>query len=150
LGGVAGGAFDFGAAASKASAAINPTASCLVMVGGYVSRDCRPPVETSASGRDRAVPEVGRDTQRVHLMNQYSDVVAQDLEQHFVLLGDRRLAPHGIAEHAFDREERPLDVAALVVVRQVRAFPRQSRCASTRSGCFGEPIPLAFLTSAGG
>jgi hypothetical protein len=46
--------------------------------------------------------EVRHDAEAVHLGDQVPSVVCDDLEQDFVLLRYRRLASHGIPEHALD------------------------------------------------
>jgi hypothetical protein len=58
-------------------------------------------------------------------MNKASDIVREDLQQHFVDLGNSRLATHGIPEDALDGGESRFDVRPLVVSLQKR-FPVQN------------------------
>lgn len=53
------------------------------------------------------------------LLNHATEVVAEDLAEHFVHHRRRRLAPHGIAELPLNHAERAFHVAPLVVVGKI-------------------------------
>jgi hypothetical protein len=58
-------------------------------------------------------------------MHHAPDIVAEHVQQDFVELCREILAPNRVTEHAFDRAERCLDVAALVVVQEFFAIQRE-------------------------
>lgn len=48
-------------------------------------------------------------------MNCANDIVSNELQQQFVDLRDRALAPHKVTEHPLDGAERRFDVAPLMI-----------------------------------
>ena len=51
-------------------------------------------------------------------MDEHADIMTDDLAQHLVYHGDRRLAAHIVSELSLDHAESALNVAALVIVRE--------------------------------
>ena len=101
-------------------------------------RPCQNYVELSEGDREHVphpiflrfiLPEHRHDAQRLLLLDQARQIVAQEFAQDFV--GHRRvgLAHDVVSEFSLNRRERALDVRSLVIMAHVRmALPSRNPC----------------------